>query len=445
MNILAENRKIRVVIAGGGFAGVNLAQRLLKDKRFWVTLVDRNNYNYFPPLLYQVSTGFLDASGISYPFRKLFRNERLSYRMGEVKGVDPDNKLLHLDNGDLNYDQLVLATGVKSNFFGIKSIEENVIPMKTIDDALRMRNVLYQTMEAASVSTDEAEKEMLLNIVVAGGGPTGVEVTGMLAEIRKNIFLKEYPELKGTPAQIYIVDGGQQLLSPMSQKSQEDAYAILDKLGVEIILGTHVQEFIDNKVTLSDGTVIPAKILIWAAGVTAPILNGIPISSLGIGKRMITDIYNRVKDVENIYAIGDCSIQLEDSLYPKGHPQLAQVAIQQGRNLADNLKRLYTGEDLSAFKYFDKGEMAIIGREHAVVDLFKHRYHLRGLIALFAWLMVHLMSLVNAANKSRTLISWMVAYLSKDQSLRMIFRPDQPKIKTEDAVGIQAQNNAGLN
>lgn len=435
MNRIENPRPIRVAIAGGGFAGLNLAQRLLKDRRFQITLVDRNNYNYFPPLLYQVSTGFLDASGISYPYRKLFRNERLSFRMGEVTGLDPEENILHLDNGDVGYDHLILATGVKSNFFGIQSIEENAIPMKTIDDALRMRNVLYQTMEAASISKDIAEREMLLNVVVAGGGPTGVEITGMLAEIRKNIFLKEYPELKDTPAQIYIVDGGQHLLAPMSQKSQNEAYAILDELGVEIILGTHVQEFRDQKVTLSDGTIIPAKILIWAAGVTAPILNGIPLNSMGAGKRIITDDFNRVAGLSNVYAIGDCSIQTTDSRYPKGHPQLAQVAIQQGRNLADNLRLIGSDHQWSPFRYYDKGEMAIIGREHAVVDLFKHRSHLKGLLALFAWLTVHLMSLMNAANKSRTLISWIVAYLSKDQSLRMIFRPENPKDKAGTSVG----------
>jgi NADH dehydrogenase len=437
MNRVENSGPIRVVIAGGGFAGVNLAQRLLKDKRFWVTLIDRNNYNYFPPLLYQVSTGFLDASGISYPYRKLFRNERFSFRMGEVTGFNPEQNMLHLDNGGISYDHLVMATGVKSNFFGIQSIEENAIPMKTIDDALRMRNVLYQTMEAASISTDAEEREMLLNVVVAGGGPTGVEVTGMLAEIRKNIFLKEYPELKGVPSHIYIVDGGQHLLAPMSQKSQNEAYAILDGLGVQIILGTHVQEFRDQKVTLSDGTIIPAKILIWAAGVTAPMLNGIPLNSLGPGKRIITDNFNRVNGFSNVYAIGDCSIQITDPAYPKGHPQLAQVAIQQGRNLANNLLLIGTEKPWSPFSYYDKGEMAIIGREHAVVDLFKHRSHLRGFPALFAWLTVHLMSLMNAANKSRTLISWVVAYLSKDQSLRMIFRPEGSKEKAMKSESIQ--------
>ena len=424
---------ISVVIAGGGFAGVNLARRLLKDKRFSVTLIDQNNYNYFPPLLYQVSTGFLDASGISYPFRKLFRNERLTFRMAEVTGLDPEKKELILNNGLVSYDHLVFAIGVRSNFFGIPSIERNAIPMKTIDDALRMRNLLYQTMEEASVATDEQERASLLNIVVAGGGPTGVEVAGMLAEIRKNIFKKEYPGLQGAGLRIYIVDGGQHLLGPMSDKSHDDAHRVLSGLGVEIILGTHVQTFEDGKIALSNGTEIPARILIWAAGVTAPVIDGIPPSSTGIGKRLVTDSFNQVTGMNNVYAIGDVSVQTLDERYPKGHPQLAQVAIQQGITLARNLMRAASGLPMERFTYYDKGEMAIIGREHAVVDLFKHRVHLRGLLALASWLVVHLISLMNTANRVRTLITWVVAYLSKDQSLRMIFRPEkmQQQVKTE--------------
>ena len=425
MNDNQNQQPIRLVIAGGGFAGVNLAQQLLQNNNFFITLVDRNNYNYFPPLLYQVATGFLDPSSISYPFRKLFRNERLKFRMGEIKKVDPAANVLYLDSGELHYDYLVLATGVRSNFFGIKSIEENAIPMKTVDDALRMRNVLYQTMEEASAATDEAVREQLMNIVVAGGGPTGVEVTGMLAEIKKNIFLKEYLELKNIRSKIYIVDGGQNLLSPMSDKSHQEASKVLTRLGVEIILGTHVNEFNNHEVVLSNGVIIPAKVLIWATGVTADLIPGIPQNSIGTGKRMITDRFNKVQGLANVFAIGDCSIQLEDPRYPKGHPQLAQVAIQQGITLAANLIATAGGKPLRQFNYYDKGEMAIIGREHAVVDLFKHRFHLNGLVALFAWLIVHLLSLVNAANKFRTLMSWTAAYLSKDQSLRMIFRADR--------------------
>jgi NADH dehydrogenase len=424
MNIDQRTGPVKVVIAGGGFAGLNLAEQLLRNKNYIITIIDANNYNYFPPLLYQVATGFLDASSISYPFRKHFRNSRLSFRMAKVLSVDPSKKLVRLDNGQLGYDYLVFATGVKSNFFGIKSIEENAIPMKTVDDALRMRNVLYSTMEEASVAASDTEKKTLLNIVVAGGGPTGVEVTGMLAEIKKNIFLKEYPELKHIESKIYIVDGGKHLLGPMSDKSHDEAHKVLTGLGVEIILDTHVNEFSDQQVILSSGQVIPARILIWAAGVTAVTFPGVPESSIGQGKRMLTDEFNRVNGMEDVFAIGDCSIQLTDLVYPKGHPQLAQAAIQQGKNLAGNFALMIKGKPLKPFKYYDKGEMAVIGREHAVVDLFKHRFHLRGLLALLAWLTVHLLSLVNGANKFRTLASWTVAYLSKDQSLRMIYRPD---------------------
>ncbi|MDP9077688.1 MAG: NAD(P)/FAD-dependent oxidoreductase [Bacteroidota bacterium] len=420
-----HKQPVQIVIAGGGFAGYNLARHLLKNKDLFIILIDRNNYNYFPPLLYQVATGFLDASAISYPYRKLFRHERLSFRMAEVINVDTEAKNLILNNGEISYDYLVFSNGAQSNFFGIKSIQENAIPMKTIDDALSMRNMLFKTMEEASIATDPAEQETLLNIVVAGGGPTGVEITGMLAEIKKNIFQKEYPELKQVPSQIYIVDGGPCLLGPMSDKSHDDAYRILSDLGVKILLNTHVNEFSDRKVVLSSGEVINAKLLIWAAGVTATVFPGIPESSTGIGKRMITDEFNRVIGLRDVYAIGDCSIQYAHPEYPKGHPQLAQVAIQQGTNLALNFPAIIAGKPLSPFAYFDKGEMAIIGRQHAVVDLFKHRFHLKGIIALSAWLGVHLMSLVNPANKLRTLITWTIAYLSSDQSLRMIYRPER--------------------
>ena len=342
--------------------------------------------------------------------------------MAEVLGINPGEKKILLENGELKYDELVLSTGAKTNFFGIANIERDAIPMKTIDDAFRMRNALYKNMEAASIATDETERKKLVNIVIAGGGPTGVEVSGMLAEIKKNILSKEYPELNGQFGEIYIVDGGQNLLGPMSDKSHRDAAKILTGLGVKIILGTHVEDFVDGEVKLSDGEVILSRTLIWAAGITANIFEGIPQSCLGAGKRIVTDEFNKVTGLENIYAIGDSSIQLTDGRYPRGHPQLAQVAIQQGRNLASNLILAAQAKKMKPFNYYDKGEMAIIGRNHAMVDLFKHKYHLKGPIALLAWLLVHLVSLINVSNKFRTLVSWTVAYISKDQSLRMIYR-----------------------
>ena len=412
----------KIVIIGGGFAGINLAEQVAKNKNYEVTLLDKNNYNYFPPLLYQVATSFLDPSDISYPFRKLFRNKRINYRMAEVLKIDPSSQTVHLTNEELKYNYLVFASGARINFFGMENVEKNAMPMKTIDDALKMRNALLHTMEQASMTKDLAERKKMLTIVIAGGGPTGVEVAGMLAEMKKNIFLKDYPELKGTPGGIYIVDGGPNLLGPMSQKTHQEAYKVLSELGVKVKLNTQVKDYDKNTVTLSNGETIEAKTLIWAAGITANTFEGIPETSLGVGRRMITDEFNKVTGLENIYAIGDASVQITDERYPKGHPQLAQVAIQQGRNLAKNFNAIQKGHSLSPFKYFDKGDMAIIGRNKAVVDLFKNRLHIGGILALFMWLFIHLISLVNYRNKLKTLYNWATAYLSKDQSLRMIFR-----------------------
>ncbi|QHS57945.1 NAD(P)/FAD-dependent oxidoreductase [Mucilaginibacter sp. 14171R-50] len=412
----------KIVVIGGGFAGVNFAQDVAKNKSYQVTLVDKNNYNYFPPLLYQVSTSFLEPSSISYPFRKLFRKDNIRFRMGEPVKVDPDTKTVYLKDGELTYDYLVFAAGAKTNFFGNQNIAQNAIPMKTIDDGLRMRNALLQTLERATITKDAAERKRLLTIVVAGGGPTGVEVSGMLAEMRKYIFAKDYPELINQPGGIYIVDGGTALLGAMSEKTHQDAYKVLTRLGVRVKLNLHVNDYLDGKITLSNGEVIEAGTLIWAAGITANTFDGIPANSLGVGKRMITDEYNQVTGLRDVYAIGDASIQTTDEAYPKGHPQIAQVAIQQGRTLAANFIAIAKGKPLKAFKYFDKGDMAIIGRNKAVVDLFKHKVHFNGIIALFMWLFIHLISLVNYRNKLRTLYNWAVAYISRDQSFRMIFK-----------------------
>jgi NADH dehydrogenase len=421
-NPISELKK--VVVAGGGFAGVHLVQRLRKNKNFQITLIDRNNYNYYPPLLYQVSTGFLDASSISYPFRKLFRKKGISYRMADVVKVDPASQTLYLTNGELQYDYLVFATGCKTNFFGNENIRKNAIPMKTIDDAQRMRNSLYKNLELASISKDQQEIKKLLTVVVAGGGPTGVEVSGMLAEIRKSIFAKEYPELKGVTGDIYVIDGGQCLLGAMSEKSHMDAGKVLAGLGVKIILNTQIIDYSDEKVKLSDGQVIETKTLIWAAGITANTFEGIPLTSIGPGKRMITDEFNKVLGLENIYAIGDSSIQMTSPEYPKGHPQMAEVAMQQGANLAKNLVAIANGKPLKPFSYLDQGELAVIGRDYAVADLLKHKLHFKGVPALLIWLCVHLVTLVNYSNIIRTFYTWIVAYFSRDQSLRMIFRPE---------------------
>lgn len=417
---------MQIVIIGGGFAGINLAKELANHKGIEVTLVDKNNYNFFPPLIYQVATAFLEPSSISYPFRKFFAGKKnLQFRLGELQKVIPAENKIILNNGELHYDQLVFATGAETSYFGMENVKKNAIPMKTLNDAIEMRNTLLKNLEKAAITKDIRKRRALLTIVVAGGGPTGVEVSGMFAEMRKNILLREYPELSTAASQIYLVDGGDALLSPMSKQSQEDTLEAVTKLGVVVKLNTRVIDYKDDTVFFADGKTIQTKNLIWAAGVSAREFEGIPAESYGRGKRMATDAFNKVNATENIYAIGDTCIQLTDAAFPGGHPQVAQVAIQQGENLAENFKLMAQNKPLKPFKYNDKGSMAIIGKNKAVVDLPKPKMHFKGFFAWMIWLFVHLMSLITYRNRINTFYHWMIAYFSKDQSLRMIIRPEK--------------------
>ncbi|GAO42616.1 NAD(P)/FAD-dependent oxidoreductase [Flavihumibacter petaseus] len=415
-----------VVIIGGGFAGVNLAEALGKSRQFEVTLVDRNNYNFFPPLLYQVATGFLDVSNISYPFRKLFRQyTNVNFRLGEFHEVIPAEKKVILSTGTLTYDYLVFSTGAASNFFGMQNVQHHSLPMKTINDAIELRNHFLQHLEAATLTTDPAERDKLLTIVVAGGGPTGVELAGMMAELRKEVVPKDYPELsgKGYPSHIILVDGSGKVLSPMSVASQQYTHDKLVEMGVELILGVTVKDFVNETVILSNGQNIPTKSLIWAAGVTAVLPKGIAPEVAGRAKRMQVDAFNVINGQTDIYAIGDTCIQTSDPAFPQGHPQLAQVAIQQGKLLAKNLAAREKGQPQQPFIYTDKGSLAIIGRNKAVADLNHPTFHLKGFIAWFIWIFVHLAGLINYRNRLKTLFNWMLAYFRRDQSLRMIIRP----------------------
>lgn len=417
---------MHIVIIGGGFAGINLAKALTNEKGITVTLVDKNNYNFFPPLIYQVATAFLEPSSISYPFRKFFAGKKnLQFRLGEFLKVIPTENKVILNNGELSYDQLVFATGAETSYFGMENVKKNAIPMKTLNDAIEMRNTLLKNLEKAAICKDIRKRRKLLTIVVAGGGPTGVEVSGMFAEMRKSILIKEYPELETSASNIYLVDGGEALLSPMSVASQQDTLEAVTKLGVVVKLNTRVVDYKDDTVYFADGNTIQTKNLIWAAGVTAREFEGIPTESYGRGKRMLTDAYNKVNGTTNIFAIGDTCLQLSDENFPQGHPQVAQVAIQQGITLAQNFKNLLQVKPLKPFIYIDKGSMAIIGKNKAVVDLPKPNLHFKGFIAWMIWLFVHLMSLITYRNRINTFYHWMIAYFSKDQSLRMIIRPDK--------------------
>lgn len=419
----------KIVIIGGGFAGFNLAKNI-KNPQYQITLVDRNNYIFFPPLLYQVATGFLEPSNISYPYRKMLRNQpNVSFKLGEVIRVVPGQNRILLTTGELEYDYLVFATGTETNYFGLENVKRKAIPMKTINDALEMRNYILRQLERATNFVSDKDKlRKTLTMVVAGGGPTGVEISGMLAEMRTSVFKKDYPEFEKVRVQthIYLVDGAAQLLSPMSKKSQQDTYAALKKLGVRIILNAQVTDYTDDKVYLSNGKVIETENLIWAAGVTSQVFDGLPKECYGRGSRLITDEYNKVECLENVYAVGDTCIQITDANFPAGHPQVAQVALQQGKNLARNFERQIANKPLMPFAYKDKGAMAIIGRNKAVADI-PPNFHFKGFFAWFIWIFIHLISLVHYRNKITTLYNWIVAYFTKDQALRMIIRPVKKK------------------
>lgn len=419
-----NSSKKTIVVIGGGFAGVNLVRQLTNNEEFNIMLVDKNNYNFFPPLLYQVATGYLETTNISYPFRKLFRGKKnFQFMMGSVQRVLQDQHLLVLDTGEIRYDYLVFATGTETNYFGVESVTRNAIPMKTVEDALYMRNFLLETLEKASRETDPVKRKKLLTIVVAGGGPTGVELSGMFAEMKNTIIPNDYPELIGSKGEIYLVDGLKSVLAPMSEKSQRYTYDTLTKMGVKIQLESLVKEYVDDTVIFADGSRIETKTLIWAAGVTAMTFEGVEKDSYGRGKRMLVDAYNKVLNATDIYAIGDTCLQTSDPAFTNGHPQVAQVAIQQGKNLGENFKRMQRAEQLKAFTYNDKGSMAIIGRNKAVADLPSPKMHFDGFIAWLAWLFIHLISLIAGGNRVKTLYNWIVSYFTKDQSLRVLVRP----------------------
>lgn len=412
-----------IVVIGGGFAGLNFLKTLANSKYYTITLVDKNNYNQFTPLVYQVATGFLEPSNISYPFRKFLRKRKnIRFHLGELQQIDAAKHQVYLNNATLQYDYLVLAFGSISNFFSNDILKRNTIPMKTLTDALAMRNTLLQSLEEACNTNDETERRKLLTIVVAGGGPTGVEVSGMLGEMRKNIIQKDYPELTNAGGDIYIVDGAKALLSQMSIQAQLDATKTLERLGVKVITETFINSYENDEVKLSTGNTIQTKNLIWAAGVTGNVIEGIPASAYGRGKRIMVDEYNHVTGLDDVYAVGDNCLLAGDKKFPNGHAQLAQPAIQQGRHLAKNFKAMAKGETPQPFSYYDKGVMAIIGKNRAVVDLEKPKLHLKGFLALLIWLFIHIMSLIAFDNKLKTLYNWIIVYFTKDQSLRMVIK-----------------------
>mgnify|MGYP000344920979 CR=1 FL=1 len=415
----------KLVVVGGGFAGLELIKGLGNSEDYQIILVDSNNYNFFPPLIYQVSTGFMEPSAISYPFRKILRKfKNARFRLGTLEKVVPEENKIVVSNGEIEYDILVMATGTESNFFGNKNIEKYSLPMKTISDALSLRNVILTRFDRATRIQNPEERKKCLTFVIAGAGPTGVELSGILSEIKTSIIIKDYPELDENDfGEIHLIDGQSSVLAPMSKRAQEYTSKKLSELGVTLTMDTMVNDFDGETVYLSNGEEIHTKNLIWAAGVSAKTFDGFSKESFGAGRRLKTNQFNLVHSYDNIYALGDCALILGDEDYPKGHPQLAQPALQQAKNLAKNLNK--KNNKWKAFQYTDKGSLAIIGRNKAVLDFPGQKQSLKGFIAWLIWIFVHIMGLVNFKNKVRTLYNWLGYYIYKDQYFRMIIKPTE--------------------
>lgn len=425
---IQRNQKKRVVIVGGGLGGLRLAEDLY-GSGMQVVLIDKNNFHQFPPLIYQIASAGIDPSSISFPFRQIFRKRKDFYfRMAEARMVDTEKKILQTSIGKIDYDYLVLAAGATTNFFGNKNIEEWAIPMKTVPEAMGLRNALLSNFERALTCATEEERQELLNVVIVGGGATGVEIAGALAEMRRYVIPYDYPDMDSSLMHIYLIEAGDRLLAGLSQESSQKAYEFLKSMGVDIQFGKMVTDYRDHKVVMKDGTEIPTRTFLWVSGIRANAMPGIDESHLGRGFRFKVDEYNRIPGVEDVFAIGDQCLQTSDAAYPNGHPQVAQVAIQQAKNLAKNLNLINQGADsneLTAFHYKNLGSMATIGRNKAVVEIGKFRS--QGFFAWVLWLVVHLRSILGVKNKMMVLLNWLWKYVSYNDSIRMITYATKPR------------------
>ncbi|WP_314709456.1 NAD(P)/FAD-dependent oxidoreductase [Prevotella denticola] len=412
--------KKRVVIVGGGLGGLELAFKLVGSD-FQVVLVDKNNYHQFPPLIYQVASAGLEPSSISFPFRRLFQGQKdFFFRMAEVKAVDAAGKKIATSVGDIHYDYLVLAAGARTNFFGNKEIEAATLPMKSVSEAMRLRNTILRNLEKAETEEDPVRRQALMNIVVVGGGASGVEIAGAVAEMKKNILARDYPDLDASQMHIYLVNAGKRLLAAMDPVSSARAERDLKALHVHIRQPQFATEYRDGILKTSAGLEIPARTVIWVSGICANTIEGLPVESIGHAGRILTDRFCRVKGVQDVFAIGDQSLIEGDEDYPLGHPQLAQVAMQQAKTVAENLKAAQKGLAGKPFKYRNLGVMATIGRNHAVAEIGGRKFG--GFAAWVLWLVVHLRSILGVKNKAFILLNWVWNYLNYKQSLRLILK-----------------------
>ncbi len=427
-----DDKRLRIVVIGGGFAGLNFVKHI-DFNRYSVTLIDKNNFHCFPPLFYQVASAGLDPASICFPLRRELRklkNRNIMFNMGEVREIDVEHKRVMTMDNAVDYDILVIAAGTTNNFFNMPQLEKSVYTLKSTSQALRCRNDILDVLEKAALEKDAEVQRRMLNFVVIGGGPTGVEIAGAIGEMKRYVLPREYPTIPQENMSITLLEGSGKLLRAMSEPSSRQAARDLDSLMVKVRLGTVMKGYENGIVTLSSGEEMPARMVFWTAGVTGVpfTVTGATGEFIGHGNRFLTDLYCRVAGMNDVYALGDISLMDGDPAYPKGHPQLAQVAIQQGRLVARNLNAqadVRAGKrkahEPEAFRYKDKGAMATIGRNRAVVDM-KHA-RLSGFSAWLAWMFVHLISLLGMRNKITVLINWIWAYFNYSTSLRLLIHP----------------------
>jgi NADH dehydrogenase len=418
----------KVVIIGGGFAGLQLARKLNNKPAFSVTLIDRFNYHQFQPLFYQVATGGLDASNISFPLRKVFHNSKnVRIRLDKVTAIDTNAKIVYAENGIQIYDDLVIATGADTNFFGNAALEQHTYPMKSTVEALQLRHKIITNFEALLHTQDPIAQQRLLTIVVVGGGPTGVELSGAIAEMKSYVLPKDYPEIDFSKMRILLLEGTGKTLGAMSESSSMQSQQYLQQLGVEVMTNTLMDTYDGQIIRLKDGNTIESGLVIWAAGIKGNVPDGIDPSLIVRGNRIKVNRFNQVEGCNNVYALGDVA-WMQTPNYPNGHPQVANVAINQAANLAGNWSKY--GNDMprwQAYEYKDLGSMATVGRNKAVVDLpfpksSQKRWHFGGFFAWLVWMFLHLMLILGVKNKLMVFINWMYNYLTYDQSLRLIFK-----------------------
>ena len=416
--------KKQIIIVGAGFAGLRIAQDL-ENTNYEVLLIDKNNYHQFQPLMYQVATARLEPTSVIFPLRKVFQHSKnVRIRIAEALRVDTENKILKTSIADFNYDYLILAFGCTTNYYGNSQIEKFTYPMKSVPEAIQLRNRILQTFEDTLIASPE-DLQSLMNFVVVGGGPTGVELAGALAEMKKNILPKDYPDKDFSKLTIYLLEGSPNVLNPMSENSRKMSRKYLEDLGVIVKTNTFVSNYDGHQVTLQNNEIIEAQNVIWAAGITGNVLEGIPSESITTGNRIIVNRKNEIQNLNDVFALGDIAFMVTPK-YLTGHPQVASVAIEQAQVLVKNLKLRLKNKPEIDYEYHDKGSMATIGKQKAVVDL--PQFSFDGRLAWLTWMFVHLMLILGVKNKFSIFANWMFSYFNNDSTLRVLLKSDTKKV-----------------